>query len=122
MIPAKLITVFGVTGSQGGSVVNSLLKNKSGLFALRGITRNVESEKSQALAARGVEMKQANCLSKDQVVSALRGSWGVFVNTSSEDPVGRGQSSIEKRIPLMSLKGCHADRRPVRCRRGEDNR
>lgn len=97
MIPTKLITVFGATVSQGGSVVTSLLKNKSGIFVLHGITRNVESEKSRALAARGVEMKQTNCRSKNQVVSALRGSWDVFVNANSEDPVDHSQTLIEKK-------------------------
>lgn len=83
----KTITVFGATGSQGSSVINSLLKNASGDFALRGITRNADSDKSKALGARGVEMVPANGLVKDEMVSALKGSWGVFANTNSDDAV-----------------------------------
>lgn len=83
----KTITIFGATGSQGSSVINSLLKNTSNDFTLRGITRNANSDKSKALEARGVEMVQANGLVKDEMVSAFKGSWGVFVNTNSDDPV-----------------------------------
>jgi nucleoside-diphosphate-sugar epimerase len=83
----RTITVFGATGSQGSSVINSLLKNASNDFTLRGITRNADSDKSKALGARGVEMVQANGLLKDEVVLALKGSWGVFINTNSDDPV-----------------------------------
>jgi hypothetical protein len=87
MSSTKLITVYGSTGSQGGSVVASLLQSKDKTFALRGITRNPESEKAMALASQGVEIVKADGFVKDQVVEAFRGSWGVFVNTNSDDPV-----------------------------------
>ena len=84
---SKLITVFGATGAQGGSVVQSLLANKTNNFSVRGITRNTESESSKKLVAQGVEMVQADGLVKEQVVAALKGSWGFFVNTNSGDKV-----------------------------------
>ncbi|KAH7148454.1 hypothetical protein EDB81DRAFT_463608 [Dactylonectria macrodidyma] len=86
MSSPKLITVYGATGSQGGSVVSSLLQNKDKSFALRGITRNSDSEKAKALASQGVEVIQADGFVKEQVIEAFRGSWGVFVNTNSDDP------------------------------------
>lgn len=96
MSSSKLITVYGATGTQGGSVVASLLQNKTGNFTLRAITRNPNSEKAKALAAQGVEVVKADGLVKEQVLEAFKGSWGVFVNTNSDDPVssfklGRGQ-------------------------------
>ncbi|RGP73391.1 family 1 [Fusarium longipes] len=86
MNPSKLITVFGATGSQGGSVVQSILQNKSQSFKVRGITRNPESEKAKALANQGVEVVKADGLVKEEVVEAFKNSWGVFVNTNSDDP------------------------------------
>ncbi|CAI6096893.1 unnamed protein product [Clonostachys chloroleuca] len=86
MSSPKVIAVFGATGAQGGSVVQSLLKNRSGAFAIRGITRNTGSDKAKALSEEGVEMVQADGLVKDQISKALEGAWGVFVNTNSDDP------------------------------------
>lgn len=87
MSATKLITVYGATGSQGGSVINSLLQNKSHGFTLRAISRNPESDKAKALAARGVEVVKGDGFIKGQMVEAFKGSWGAFVNTNSADPV-----------------------------------
>ncbi|KAH7011457.1 hypothetical protein EDB80DRAFT_891270 [Ilyonectria destructans] len=86
MSSTKLITVYGATGSQGGSVVTSLLQNKSNAFSLRGITRNPNSDKAKALTSQGVEVVKADGFVKEQLIEAFRGSWGVFVNTNSDDP------------------------------------
>ncbi|KAF5535364.1 hypothetical protein FMEXI_10850 [Fusarium mexicanum] len=82
----KVLTIFGITGSQGGSVARSILKNKVNRFTLRGITRNLNSDKAKALSAQGVEMVQADGLIPDQIAQALKGSWGIFVNLNSDDP------------------------------------
>jgi uncharacterized protein YbjT (DUF2867 family) len=55
---SKLITVIGATGAQGGSVVAAALK--SGLYKVRGVTRNVNSEAAKALSAKGVELVTAD--------------------------------------------------------------
>ncbi|KAJ6785460.1 hypothetical protein PWT90_01170 [Aphanocladium album] len=86
MSNAKIVTVFGATGLQGGSVVKSLLGNKNGEFSVRGITRNVESEKSKALEALGVEMVKADGGNLEEIKDAFRGSWAVFLNTDTESP------------------------------------
>ncbi|KAM0326106.1 hypothetical protein ACHAQA_006699 [Verticillium albo-atrum] len=82
----KLITVFGSTGAQGGSVVQALLRDKSGTFKVRGITRNPESEAAVKLAAAGVEVVKADGLKKDELKAAFAGSWAVFANINSDDP------------------------------------
>ena len=89
MSSQKLITVYGATGTQGGSVVASLLQNKTSCFTSRGVTRNPESEKAKALSEQGIEVVKADGFVKEQVVEAFRGSWGVFVNTNSDDPVSK---------------------------------
>ncbi|KAH7149201.1 hypothetical protein B0J13DRAFT_300025 [Dactylonectria estremocensis] len=101
MSSPKLITVYGSTGSQGGSVVSSLLQNKDKSFALRGITRNPDSEKAKALTSQGVEVVKADGFIKEQVTEAFRGSWGVFINTNSDDPAlnqpgGLGETDLGK--------------------------
>jgi uncharacterized protein YbjT (DUF2867 family) len=66
----KLVVVVGATGQQGGSVINSLLKD--GTFQIRGITRNVNSEKAKALYAKGVEMVVADLDNKDSLMKAFQ--------------------------------------------------
>lgn len=88
MSATRLITVYGATGSQGGSVIVSLLQNKTSGFTLRGITRNPRSTKASDLKSKGVEVIKADGFVKNQVVEAFKGSWAVFLNTNSDDPVG----------------------------------
>lgn len=95
----KIITVYGATGTQGGSVVNSLLENKSGNFKIRGITRNPDSDKAKALAARGVEVVKADGLVKSQMLEAFKGTWAVFLNTNSVDPVCQSLLIIQHQEP-----------------------
>ena len=49
---SQVIVVFGATGTQGGSVLRALLKDKRN-FTVRAVTRNTESPKAKALAALG---------------------------------------------------------------------
>jgi uncharacterized protein YbjT (DUF2867 family) len=55
---SKLITVFGATGNQGGSVVKQLLSDSkiSQEFKIRGITRDTSKPAAQDLAKKGVEV------------------------------------------------------------------
>lgn len=55
---SKLITVFGATGQQGGSVIRTILADPtlSKEFRIRGITRDPSKPSAQELAKQGVEM------------------------------------------------------------------
>lgn len=55
---SKLITVFGATGNQGGSVIKHILADAqlSSEFKIRGITRDVKKPAAKALADKGVEL------------------------------------------------------------------
>src|ERR1700691_5406029 len=59
---SKILTVFGATGIQGGSVINAVLAspNLSKTFKIRGITRDPSKPSGQALAAKGVEPVKAD--------------------------------------------------------------
>lgn len=80
----KILTVFGATGTQGGSVINTILGNStlSQQFALRGITRNKSSAKAEALAAKGVEIAVADLNKPSELETALKGSYAVFAVTN----------------------------------------
>ncbi|KAJ8117686.1 hypothetical protein OPT61_g1172 [Boeremia exigua] len=81
---SKLITVFGATGNQGGSVIKHILADStlSQTFKIRGITRDVSKPAAQALTDKGVEMKTADLSDKASVTAALQGSDTVFLVTN----------------------------------------
>jgi uncharacterized protein YbjT (DUF2867 family) len=101
---SKLITVFGATGNQGGSVIDAILADGqlSKEFKVRGITRDTSKKSAQELAKRGVEVVavrlhlsspnsinkslimdvQANLGSVDSLTAAIEGSHTVFLVTN----------------------------------------
>eukprot|EP01006_Ploeotia_vitrea_P047782 TRINITY_DN67162_c5_g3_i1.p1 TRINITY_DN67162_c5_g3~~TRINITY_DN67162_c5_g3_i1.p1 ORF type:complete len:411 (-),score=193.36 TRINITY_DN67162_c5_g3_i1:49-1281(-) len=94
----KLVVVAGATGAQGGSVVEYLLKD--GGYKVRGLTRNVESDKAKALAVKGVEVVKADLHDVESVTKALDGAWGFFLLTQFwekldyDDEVQQGKNAV----------------------------
>ncbi|KAH7145497.1 hypothetical protein B0J13DRAFT_474212 [Dactylonectria estremocensis] len=91
---SKLITVFGATGNQGGSVVRALLNDPalSREFKIRGITRDVSKPAAQALAAKGVEVVAADMATVELAAPAVAGAHTVFMVTNYwENPSGDGE-------------------------------
>lgn len=80
MSSKKLITVFGATGNQGGSVIDVVLAHQDlkDKYSLRGITRDPSSSKSKAMAEKGVEMVQAELNDVESLKKAVKGSYSVF--------------------------------------------
>ena len=81
MAEKKIIAVMGATGAQGGGVVRAILRDKSGGFAARAITRNVNSEKAKALAQAGAEVVAADAGDEASLKRAFAGAHGVFCVT-----------------------------------------
>lgn len=81
---SKILTVFGATGVQGGSVINAVLASPilSKTFKLRGITRDPSKPSGQALAAKGVELVKADMNDKESLQAAIKGSYAVFAVTN----------------------------------------
>ncbi|KAF4633875.1 hypothetical protein G7Y89_g4244 [Cudoniella acicularis] len=79
-LPQKLVVVVGATGGQGGSVINRLLTD--GSYRLRGITRNPQSNGSQALTAKGVEMVTADLNDIESVRAAFKDANIIFAFTN----------------------------------------
>jgi uncharacterized protein YbjT (DUF2867 family) len=76
MATKTIIAVVGATGAQGGGLVRAILADKSAGFTARALTRNVGSDKANALAAAGAEVTQADI---DDVASVKRAFAGASV-------------------------------------------
>ncbi|KAJ4294039.1 hypothetical protein N0V90_007728 [Kalmusia sp. IMI 367209] len=99
----KLITVFGATGAQGSSVLRSLQANTHQTFTLRGITRNPSSDAAKSLSASSIELKKADGWDKQSLIAAFSGSWGVFVNTNSDDAVFENPEEKRTEVDLGKI-------------------
>ena len=87
----QTIVVIGATGSQGKSVVNSLVHE--GSFNVRAITRNPEKYTGSAHEAVYADLKDVQSL-KD----AFKNAYGVFVVTNfweGADEIVQGKNAIE---------------------------
>lgn len=59
----KVITVFGATGAQGGSVVDIFVNDPKlkEEWQVRGVTRDVSKDSAKALVAKGAEVVSVSC-------------------------------------------------------------
>jgi uncharacterized protein YbjT (DUF2867 family) len=79
---SRLIAVFGATGAQGGGLARAILDDPEGGFSLRAITRDVNSDKARALAARGAEVVAADLDDEASLERALQGAYGAYCVTN----------------------------------------
>lgn len=82
MADKKIIAVFGATGAQGGGLVQAILDNPEGGFAVRAITRDPSKEKARALASRGAEVIRADIDDLGSLKQALAGAYGAYAVTN----------------------------------------
>ncbi|KAK4232961.1 putative family transcriptional regulator protein [Achaetomium macrosporum] len=80
---SKILTVFGATGVQGGSVIRSVLADPalSKTFKIRAVTRDVSKASAQALAQQGIEVTAADMGSRSSVDAAVKGTHTLFLVT-----------------------------------------
>lgn len=71
----KQVLVFGATGNMGGAAARELLRRG---WHVRGVTRNPQSEKAQALVQAGAEMVRADMDDLPSLQSAFDGMERVF--------------------------------------------
>ncbi|HKT78753.1 MAG TPA: NmrA/HSCARG family protein [Vicinamibacterales bacterium] len=81
MADKKTIVVMGATGSQGGGLVRAILNDKNGPFAVRAVTRDVNSEKAKALAADGAEVVAGDLDNPASIDAAFAGAYGAYCVT-----------------------------------------
>ncbi|MGE5326446.1 MAG: NmrA/HSCARG family protein [Deltaproteobacteria bacterium] len=82
MAEKKIIAVVGATGAQGGGLVRAILKDASGGFAARALTRKTDSDKAKALAQQGAEVVAADLDNVESLKKAFAGAYGAFCVTS----------------------------------------
>ncbi|RDW71507.1 hypothetical protein BP6252_08070 [Coleophoma cylindrospora] len=109
----KVLVVFGATGNQGGSVVNSILSDPiaSAQFHIRGITRDISKPAALALADKGVETVQADLQDKDSLRKALDNAYAVFavtnfwehLNVTLEVQQGKNIADVAKEVNIEHL-------------------
>ena len=81
MAAKKIIAVTGATGAQGGGLVRAILADPTGGFAVRAITRDVNSEKAKALAQAGAEVVAADIDDEASLAKALADAYGAYFVT-----------------------------------------
>ena len=82
---AKIITVFGATGAQGGGLARAILADPARRFAVRAVTRRPDSEAARALARAGATVVAADWDDAASVRRAVDGAYGAYCVTSFWD-------------------------------------
>ncbi|KAK0616961.1 NmrA-like family-domain-containing protein [Immersiella caudata] len=84
MAGKRLITVFGATGAQGGSVANIFLNDPKLKpdWTVRAVTRDVTKDSAKKLRDAGAEVVAADLNDKSTLISALQGAAAVFAVTN----------------------------------------
>jgi uncharacterized protein YbjT (DUF2867 family) len=99
----QVIAVIGGTGTQGGGVVEALLK--MGRFAVRVPSHEPASDAAKALARRGVEVVKGDLLDAGSLRAAFEGAHGAFLVTNFWDPA---QTQSETEIGTSAVKAARA--------------
>jgi uncharacterized protein YbjT (DUF2867 family) len=81
MTEKKIIAVIGATGAQGGGLVRAILNDRSGQFAVRALTRDVNTDKAKELAKLGAEVVAVNVDDPESLKKAFRGAYGAYCVT-----------------------------------------
>jgi uncharacterized protein YbjT (DUF2867 family) len=81
MTEKKIIAVLGATGAQGGGLARAILADPSGGFAVRALTRDVNSDKAKALAQQGAEVVATDVDDPESLKKAFAGAYGAFCVT-----------------------------------------
>lgn len=77
---SKILTVFGATGNQGGSVIRAVLAHPqlSKTYSLRAVTRDPSKPAGAELKEKGVDVVAADLNDEKSVKAAIKGSSVVF--------------------------------------------
>lgn len=97
------VLVTGATGNQGGAVVDHLLESETA-FDVRGLTRDVEGDVAQALAARGVTMVEGDLNDPDSLRPHVEDVDAVFAVTNFWTEGYEGQVQQGKNIADVSAE------------------
>jgi len=82
MADKKIIAIVGATGAQGGGLARAILSDPQSEFAVRALTRDVNSDKAKALASQGAEVVAADIDDVESLKKAFKGAYGVYALTN----------------------------------------
>lgn len=86
----SLILVAGAGGTQGGAVIDALLAKN---VPVRAIVRDKHSQSAQELAAKNVELFEANFDDVESLTKAATGATGVFSVQVGTHPGNKGEET-----------------------------
>ena len=104
MTAKKIIAVTGATGAQGGGLVRAILADPRGGFAVRAITRDVDSAKAKALARLGAEVVTGDIDDAVSLERAFAGAYGVYAVTFFWDHFSPEREKQEARNMAQAAK------------------
>lgn len=104
MAERTIIAVVGATGLQGGGLVRAMLADKSGRFAIRALTRDVNSTKAKELASLGAEVVAANLDDVATLKKAFAGAGGAFCLTDFWEHFSPERESAQARAMAEAAK------------------
>lgn len=107
-----VVLVTGITGNQGGGVATALLERG---IKVRGLSRNIESDASKELVARGVEMVQGDFTDYDTITAAVQGVDHLFLNITERTPdfINAAKHAIDSAYAAGALHVVFTSNRPA---------
>ncbi len=81
MAGKPVIAVVGATGAQGGGLVRAILNDSSANYAVRAITRDVNSDKAKSLARLGADVVAASLDDEASLFKAFKGADAAYCVT-----------------------------------------
>jgi uncharacterized protein YbjT (DUF2867 family) len=81
MSEKKIIAVLGATGAQGGGLVRAILDDPNSSFAVRAVTRDINSDKAKELAKLGAQVVAADIDDLESLKNAFKGAYGAYCVT-----------------------------------------
>jgi len=106
MADKKIIAVLGATGAQGGGLARAILEDRNGEFAVRALTRNVNSGKAKELAGLGAEVVAADVDNVESLKKAFQGAYGAYCVTFFWDHFSAEKELAEARSMAQAAKDC----------------
>ena len=100
----KVIAVLGATGAQGGGLVRAILADPQSGFAVRALTRDVDTPKARALAALGAEVVAADVDDEASMRRAFAGAYGAYCVTFFWDHFSPEREQKEARIMAAAAR------------------
>lgn len=95
---SKILVVFGATGQQGGSVVDSVLTDPelSKQYTIRALTRDATKSVSKVWQGKGVDVVAADNDDQASLQKAMHGAQAAFVNVATIGEAGGRDAELRQ--------------------------